>query len=353
MLESIVQHLVCPETASSLRLEVKQREDDHVMEGELISVSDETCRYPITNGVPRFVQKELLPDKQREVVNTFSFKWEKIPNYASDPYSKQYREEWYYERFGFKNGDNSVREFIGDAQFLLEAGTATGVDTDMLARNSHGLVFGIDISTAIDIAFKRFRDNPRVALLQADIGRLPFRPEFFDVISCDQVLHHTPNPPENFGRLARLLRHGGRLLLYVYKVKGPIREFSDDYLRAIYTESSVEACLDFSHRLAHLGRNLSHLHVQVDVDEDIPELGITRGRYDVQRLIYDHMLKCYWNDSFDEETNTMVNFDWYRPLHAYRYTPEQVVAWGKDNALQIRHFDVSPSGISTIMERRS
>jgi SAM-dependent methyltransferase len=332
-------------------LEAARTEGEHVVEGALVSAGDPPRRYPIVAGVPRFVAAERLEGGQAATVDAFSFKWSRIPTYAHEEATKRNREAWYLQRFGFSGGDADVRRFLAGAKFILEAGTGTGVDTDMLVRNSTGLVFGIDISSAIDVAYGRFRDEPRVALLQADIGRLPFRPDFFDVVSCDQVLHHTPDPPANFRRLVSLLRPGGRFLLYVYRVKGPLREFADDHLRGILTQGPPERCVDFSERVTRLGRNLSRLKATVEIEDDLPELGIRRGTYDVQRLIYDHVLKCFWNGDYDFETNVMVNFDWYRPAHAFRYTEEEVRGWARAAAVEVEHCDVSPSGISTILRR--
>ena len=256
-----------------------------------------------------------------------------------------------FRSFGFKNGDADLATFLKSARFVLEAGTGTGADTDLLARNFDGIVFGIDISRAIDIAFERFRHHPRIVLLQADIGRLPFRKGFFDLISCDQVLHHTPDPRGNFTRLVELLRPGGRIILYVYKVKGALREFADDYLRGIHTRSCLEECLSFSERITELGRSLSSIGAKVQIDADIPELSIRRGTYDLQRFIYDHILKCFWNDDYNFETNVMINFDWYRPVHAFRFREEDIRGWCAEEGLKLEHIDVSPSGISTIMQK--
>jgi SAM-dependent methyltransferase len=351
MREFAVEHYVCPESGAALDLDVTQREGDHIMEGTLTSTVDPTKVYAITRGIPRFVDYGGMEQEQKDTVDTFSFKWTQVPEYAFTQATKQFREQWYYTRFGFSEGDNSVRGFLGGAQRILEAGTGTGVDTDMLVRNSDGQVFGIDISVGIETAFERFRDNPRVALAQADIGRLPFRPNTFDVVSCDQVLHHTPTPPENFQKLVSLLTEHGRILLYVYVIKGALREFADDHLRALYTTSSVEAAVDFSERITRFGRNLSHLNAKVEIEDDLPEFGIKRGTYDVQRLIYDHIVKCFWRDDYDFKTNVMVNFDWYRPLHAFRYTEQDIREWCATAKIDIRHMDISPSGISIIAHK--
>lgn len=351
MRAEMVEHLVCPETGAALSLTVQHRDADEILEGELVSQTAPARRYPIRGGIPRFVAWERLADAQRATVDSFSYKWARIPRYSADAVTKAHRERWYFQRFGFAAGDADLRAFLRSARHVLEAGTGTGVDTDLLRRNCQGTIFGIDISTAIETAYERFRTVPQIVLAQADIARLPFRPGFFDVISCDQVLHHTPQPPENFQRLARLLAPGGKFLLYVYRVKGALREYADDYLRRIFTQSSAEACVAFSEKMARLGRNLSRLQAQVEVADDIPELGIQRGRYDVQRLIYDHVLKCFWNEAFDEETNAMVNFDWYRPPHAFRYTEQDVRQWSMTAGLRVQHLHLCPSGISAIMER--
>jgi hypothetical protein len=89
----------------------------------------------------------------------------------------------------------------------------------------------------------------------------------------------------------------------------------------------------------------------VEIADDIPELGLQRGTYDVQRLLYDHVLKCFWNDHYDFLTNVMVNFDWYRPAHAFRYTEADVRGWFQAEGLDIHHLDIAPSGISTVLRK--
>ena len=351
MRASIVEHLVCPDTGAPLRLEVQDQRDEHIIAGTLVNTLDETRCYPIRGGVPRFVEVEQLRGAQRDTIETFAYKWSRIPSYAHEQETKRQRERWYYERFNFPHGDADVRAFLGNAGFVLEAGTGTGVDTDLLMRNCDGLVFGIDLSSAIELAYERLHHHPRVVLLQADMARLPFRPGFFDVISCDQVLHHTPDPPAHFQRLVGLLRPGGHLLLYVYRIKGPLREFADDYLRGLLTQAPLDQCLAFSENITRLGRALSRLRASVEIEDDIPELGLQRGTYDVQRLLYDHVLKCFWNDDYDFLTNVMVNFDWYRPVHAFRYTEADVRGWCQAEGLEIQHLDSASSGISMVLRK--
>ena len=67
---------------------------------------------------------------------------------------------------------------------------------------------------------------------RADLNDLPLKDASVDLIFSEGVLHHTDDTERAFHNIARLLKPGGHFLLYVYRKKGPIREFTDDYIRA-------------------------------------------------------------------------------------------------------------------------
>ena len=67
--------------------------------------------------------------------------------------------------------------------------------------------------------------------LQASLTELPFTPNTFDLILSEGVLHHTDSTRGAFEAMVKLLKPGGRFMFYVYRRKGPIREFTDDYIR--------------------------------------------------------------------------------------------------------------------------
>ena len=149
----------------------------------------------------------------------------------------------------------------------------------------------------------------------------------FDFVSADQVVHHTPDAYAAVRSLAALLAPGGTLAFYVYKRKAPMREYADDFMRERTTRMSVDECMDFSASMSELGRKLSDVGTTITLDRPIPLLGIEAGEHDVQRLIYWHFLKCFWNDDFSPNLNDLVNFDWYHPPYASRHTEDEVRGW--------------------------
>jgi SAM-dependent methyltransferase len=180
--------------------------------------------------------------------------------------------------------------------------------------------------------------------MQADILAMPFKENSFDFIFSEGVLHHTPNPREAFHKCCSVLRKGGEIAFYVYRKKGPAREFTDDYLRTIVHGLPASKQWDFADRITQLGKALSEVRTVVDIPVAIPELGIAKGKIDVQRLLYWNFLKCFWNDELPFEENRLVNFDWFTPEHAYRFTEQEIRDWCRGEGVEITWFHSEESG---------
>ncbi len=344
MKKSLIEYLRCPVTGRSLEITDETTDaSGEVLSGELSG--GQSRRYPVVDGVPSLLVPEDWPEGQRETQESFSWKWKQAPNYRNA--TKPHYLNWYLQRYGFRDA-SGLAKFLEGRKNILDAGTGHGRDTELFATNSTATVFGIDISYGIHNAYRDLGSLRNVHFVQADLTRLPFPTGFFDFISCDQVIHHTPDTRASFHALLKHLAPGGDIAIYVYSRKAPIREFSDDYLRERTVAMDPDECWRFSESITKLGKSLSDLKVTFEVPEDIPLLGIKAGAHDIQRFIYWHVLKCYWNDTIDWQSNVITNFDWYHPLHAHRHTPDEVRSWYDEAGLEIRHFDIAESGISVI-----
>jgi len=323
-------------------------ESDEVLSGTLRSVSGR--EYSIQDGIPSFVAGSEMQREQKDTVDSFSWKWDYAKNYREN--TQSHYVQWYLDRYGFGTRE-ALGVFLASKKMVLDAGTAHGRDAEMYASAGTAEVFGVDISSGIRLAYRDLAGRDNVHLLQADLMRLPFPQGMFDFIACDQVLHHTPDTYAGLRALLSHLATGGHIAFYVYRVKGPIREFCDDYIRERTVRMSPDECLKFAESMTRLGKALSDLNVVVDVPEAVPLLGIEAGPQDVQRFIYWNVFKCYWNDTMDWESNVITNFDWYHPLHAHRHTREEVLQWCETEGLEIEHMDVQESGISVLARKRS
>lgn len=344
MKKSLIQYIICPSCEANLELSEIHKEN-----GEEISSAMLVCRnghtFPVTEGVPRMVIGDTLGTTKVHTQRSFSEKWARIPDYGHKSSTREFQLKWYLQRYGWDSIEG-LSNFLATRRFILDAGTGTGRDTKLYAENTKGEVFGIDISESVDVAYSHIRHLPNAHIIQADLTKLPFPRGFFDFMASDQVLHHTPDTAASFKYLVGFLEGGGQIAIYVYKKKGPVREFCDDYIRSYTTRLEAKECYEFAQAITKLGKSLSDQRVEITVPEDIPYLQIKSGTYNLQRFVYWNIFKCFWNDDFDFETNVMVNFDWYHPGDAHRHTPEEVKRWFEDMRLEILNFDVSESGIS-------
>jgi SAM-dependent methyltransferase len=193
--------------------------------------------------------------------------------------------------------------------------------------------FAIDLSSSVEIAFEKTNTMSNVFIAQADLFKLPFPDSFFDIIFSGGVLHHTGNARSGFAHLCKHLRPGGIIGIFVYKVKPFLRELADREIKKITTEISYDECEKFAEQITKLGRALQRVKEKLYLDEDIPLLNIEKGEYDVQKFIYDHFLKCYYNKKIGYDFSVLANIDWYRPKHASHHTREEVASWFEENNL--------------------
>jgi SAM-dependent methyltransferase len=205
------------------------------------------------------------------------------------------------------------------------------------ATVQHLRYVGADIHDALAVIPERlplFRQCG--LLLRHDISRpLPVA-ERFDFVLCRNALHHTPEPATTFASLAKRLKPDGVLAISVYRKKAICRETLDDTFRTLMMPMPAPAAFANSRQFTLLGQALQEVHQTVTIPEDLPVLGIAKGTYKVQELIYNHFLKCFYNQELGEQYSTLVNFDWYHPPFAYRYDLDEVKEMFRANGLDVR-----------------
>jgi len=322
------KRLLCPRCGTEL-----------VTAGDGLICPTELHAWEIRDGVPVLVPPDLS-EGTVETIKTFSQKWQH--NVAA------MREErtrianvWFYERFGFDGGED-LRAFLSTKKRILDAGCGLGNLTTMFARLApHAEVWGVDLSQAVHYVQRA----ANVRLVQGDITRLPIEGEF-DLIVSDGVLHHTPSTREAVLSLATRLAPDGDFLFYVYKVKAPVREFTDDLLRSKISSMNPEDAMRVCAAIADIGRQLREARVTLHIPTPVLELGIEAGDYDLQRFIYWTFFKCFWDDEGGMPTSMLENYDWYAPRYAWRHTWEEVQRWVKEAGLDLVEWDESESGFS-------
>lgn len=306
--------------------------------------------FVIRDGIPRSLA--LLSDAQAQTEEAFGFKWKKRETFESAASLARMR-AWLTERYGDVARADWLAEH-GPHPLLLDAGCGAGMSAlelfaDVLPQMRY---LGIDVSEAVDVAAARFAERGLEAgFMQADISDLPLPEGSVDIIFSEGVLHHTNSTRGALLALARLLKPGGRFLFYVYRKKGPIREFTDDFIRAKLQDVTPQQAWEALEPLTELGIALGELGTEIELHRPIDLLGIPAGRIDVQRLFYWHVAKTFYRADLDFDEMNHINYDWYAPANAARQSPEQVRAWCAEDGLTIEREVIEEAGITVIARK--
>jgi arsenite methyltransferase len=291
-------------------------------------------------------------ETQTQTAQSFSYLWEARDRFQGAEAVSTFA-EWYRSMYGDVASAIWWRQY-GEWPLLVDAGCGAGISAlglfgDRLHRTRY---LGVDISTAVDAAAQRFAARGiAAAFLQADLMRLPLEDCSVDVIFSQGALHHTDSTRGAILALARKLRPGGRFLLYVYRKKGPIREFTDDYIRGKLAGLPADEVWQAILPLTKLGSGLAQLNVEIEVPEAIELLGIPAGKIDLQRFFYWYVFKAYHRSEWSLAELNHVNVDWYAPANAHRQTPEQVRSWCGEAHLEIEREHLQESGIAVVARK--
>jgi SAM-dependent methyltransferase len=109
-------------------------------------------------------------------------------------------------------------EFEG--ALVLDAGCGNGRFTRACAALGPRRVIGLDPSRSVVAARAHTTDLNNATVLQGDLYALPFPEGSFDHVFCIGVIHHLPDPKAGFLALARMLKPGGKLSIWVYAQEG-------------------------------------------------------------------------------------------------------------------------------------
>jgi SAM-dependent methyltransferase len=203
----LLDFVVCPACQGTLRLQPGARTEPNgeVIEGALAC---QGCgrSYPIVRGVPRLLPATLSLEKQK-TAEAFGWEWQHFTELHRE-YEAQFLDwVWPIKPEDFKD------------KVILDAGCGLGRHTYLASGFGAREVIGIDLSAAVDIAYRHVGSLPNAHVIQADIFHPPFKTagdRQFDFIYSIGVLHHLPDPRGGFMSLVRLLKPGGMIFGWVY-----------------------------------------------------------------------------------------------------------------------------------------
>jgi ubiquinone/menaquinone biosynthesis C-methylase UbiE len=246
---------------------------------------------PVNNFIPRFVNTD-------KYVDTFSFEWNKFYDVQIDILNNTDESEKTFRwETGWKPEDIKGKR-------VLDVGVGAGRFADVVSRWG-GDVVGVDLSFAVDAAYKNVGQNDNTHIIQADLFQLPLKKATFDHIYSIGVLHHSSDTEKAFKTIVPYLKKGGEFAVFLY-AHGHYHYFSDLWrkittklpIKLMYYLSSIAEPLYYIHKIPFFGRAAQFL---------LPTANWPNRRW-------------RWLDTFD----------WYTPKYQWKHTWPEVYKWFRE-----------------------
>jgi SAM-dependent methyltransferase len=166
-------------------------------------VAEDGMRYPVVQGIPRFVSSE-------NYAAAFGAQWNMFPKTQLDSRSGVSISEERLARCMHGNLESLAGKRV------LEAGCGAGRFSEILLKHGAELD-SFDYSSAVDANALNNGGHERLTLAQGDIRQIPFARARYDFVVCLGVLQHTPDPEHSIRCLWEMVRPGGALVIDHYR----------------------------------------------------------------------------------------------------------------------------------------
>ncbi len=243
---NLVEILCDPQTGDALSLvDASIDARGQVVSGTLLSAGGQ--RFPITNGIPRFVSQTLALDE----VASFGDQWNHF-NFID--FSEHWKQHMVRHTFG------SLDVFRD--QVVVDAGGGSGAQTRWILEAGARRVLLLDLSHSVDDVVQRNLaefDPSRYDVIQCSIDQPPLRAGSIPgLVICHNVIQHTPSVERTAKALWTLVGAGGEFVFNCYPTNDsdPVRwvRFHLIYkpLRAVLKRQSFRTRLHYAELMGRL-----------------------------------------------------------------------------------------------------
>ena len=239
---------------------------------------------------------------QSRTISTYSLQWNRFRIIRPDE-----------DRVTFRNRSGlSPDDLKGTA--VLDGGCGMGRYLRVAAEGEPRLLVGLDLSQAVLAARDLTQGIPGVGLVRGDLLAPPFAPGSFDHIYSLGVLDHTPDPKAAFLALAKLLKPGGRIVVWVYPKEKPLLEQVIGLHRAVSTRLPLGVLVALCRLTAPIGALKRRLMAS-------PRWAVAKTGVALNVLTIGVSMHP------DPEVRVCDTLDWYAPKYLSRHTRDEVAGW--------------------------
>ena len=154
----------------------------------------------------------------------------------------------------FDRGNALLNGFVGELisvqpdDRIIEIGFGTGKLIKKMAQHiDKGVIVGVDLSsTMVSIAKKRNKKSiakGKVKIFEGNFDEMPYEKEIFSKACSVNTLYFWPKPEHTARKIAKILQHGGKLILAFEDIKQLEQKKLDKNVFHFYHKSEVQKLL--------------------------------------------------------------------------------------------------------------
>lgn len=232
---------------------------------------------------------------------------DRIPRFAGEGYVASFGRQW--NRYDVARDEEDDLTFTVKTgvpasdlagKLVLDAGCGGGRYARLLGKAGANVV-GLDLSSAVEKASALCAEFPNVTIVQGDLLNIPLADESFDFAFSIGVMHHSPDPRRAFDQVARKVKPGGGLAVWLYRKNTWPQELINSGLRVVSTRLPAWV--------------LEPISVGLGVVGGIPLINKTLNKV------------VNFSGHPDWTLRVCDNFDWYAPKYQSHHTVEELRSW--------------------------
>ncbi len=322
----ILGWLICPSCGRSLEHEKASgelRPDTEIGSGVVRCASGH--RFPIRAGVPRLLSFEELggavaiddrrSDDALAIGDSFGAEWEQFDYEKSRTWHETVEDRC---QLFLREVDSTAAELVG--KVVLDAGCGNG--TLSMGVSGFGCdVLAVDVSNSVTRAHEYClrRKNQRTHFAQGDLSNLPVSPESMDIVYSSGVLHHNPNTREALGVVARALKPGGKIYIWLYHPEPGLKFWLQLRLRSVVSPLPGPIKRAFVHAWVVQAMARQQLRTLLGLNDEKDRLSWRERTVDLMDI---YTPSYRWMHTQDEVKG------WYRELGLESIKTTEVRQWG-------------------------
>ena len=136
----------------------------------------------------------------------------------------------------------NLKKFIGNDKKILEVGAGTCQLSNYLSIDTNNKITAFDLnfnSLKLGKYFAKQNGIKNVEFVCGDIFDNIFEDNYFDIVLCNGVLHHTKNTKEALRESTRYLKKDGHVIVGLYNKIGRIRTYIRKYFFKLFGKKFI------------------------------------------------------------------------------------------------------------------